>query len=385
MRFCILKIIFLISTVLHSSYAEPAKDYDFSFDMQKSQASQKPGTFSSTPRPSINSWRLGMQARLLPDYLESSAELLNSKFGEHANTGVSGWDKYLLNLGVAGKWNVFGYKFNFYSVGQQYEGLFKSEYSHKKGQAGYDTWVSLNIEKLQIKAKYLESWTNSFSNKPYTQTYENWYEVETSYPLSASPLTEITIAYGLGEKLSFITPSSTKTFQGTLNLFKTKFRFVADYLNFSTEIKQSSSKNDIASHQDFKQEMFYFTSTLFPDHFFSIISSYRYSIDNHSTSSSKNKLNKMESSLGLEYKPTTIPTNLKLTSAYKNYRSSDGLTHKDIVNIGAQLKWKTSEAFSGLRSDWTLSLQYKDTKNHITPTDSSSDLSFNLLWHLPIS
>jgi hypothetical protein len=385
MRFCNLKIIFLISTVLQISQAAPAEDYDFSFDMRKFKVSQKPGAINSSYLPSSNSWRLGMQARLLPDFLESSGELVYGNFGEHTNTGFSNWDKYLLALGVRGKWNIIGYGFNFFSVGQQYEGLFNSEYSQKKGRAGYDSWLSLNIEKLQIKAKYLESWNSASSNIPHTQTFDSWYEVETSYPLTSSPLTEISIAYGLGERRSFITPNNIQTYQGSMNLFKTKFRFVADYFKFSTEVKQSSSKNEIGDHKDFQQEMLHFTSTLFPDHFFSINSSYRYSIDNHSTTTYQNKLNKIESSIGLVYKSVTIPANLKLTSAYKNYKSEDGLTDKDIVDFGAQLDWKTRESITGLRTDWTLSLRYKDTTNHINPTSSSSDLSLSLLWQWPIS
>ena len=385
MRFCAIKIIFLINALSSCSHANQAKEYDFSFDVKKNKAPQKHDVINSDTLPSTNSWRLGMQASLLPDFLEGSGELVYGNFGDQVDSDATNWDKYLLALGVSGKRSIFEYGVNYYSVGQQYKGGFNSKYGKKKGQAGYDSWLSLNINKLKIKAKYLESWTNtSPSNIANTHSFDNWYEVETSYPLTSSPLTEIAITYGLGERRSFIAPSYIQTYQGSLNLFKTKFRFVDDYLKFSTEIKQFSSINDLDGHEDFQQEMLYFTSTLFPHQILSIISSYRYSIDTHLNDTYTNKLNTMESSLGLLYKSVTIPANLKLTSGYKNHKSDDGLTHRDTVNIGAQLDWKSIGSFTGLKTDWTVNFKYRDTIDYINPITSSSGFSLNLLWQWPI-
>ncbi len=388
MRLCVIKIIFLISTSFFYSQVtqatvSQAKAYDFSFDVKESKASQKQHNKNTSQNPTSNSWRLGMQASLLPDFLKGSGELVYGNFGEHTNNEFSDWDKYLLQLGVSGKRNIFGYGFNFYSVGQQYEGIFNSKYSQKKGRAGYDSWLSLNIDKLQIKAKYLESWTNVADNSNDTYSFDSWYEIESSYPLTAYPLTEVSITYGLGERSKFVVPSYVQTYHGSLNSFKTKFRFVANYLKFSTEAKQFSSTSDRDDQKDFRQETFYVTSTLFPRKLFSLISSYRYSIDSYSNSSYQSKLNKIESSLGLSYKPTTIPFNLKLSSGYKNYQSDDGYTHKDILNFGAQFDWKSKGTYTGLRTDWTVNFKYKDTINYINPRNSSSGLSFNLLWQWP--
>ncbi|MCK5829098.1 MAG: hypothetical protein KAH20_02225 [Methylococcales bacterium] len=384
MRFCVIKIIFLINTLLFYSIATQANDYDFSFDLKKNKKPQKVEANHSNALPSTTSWRLGMQTSLLPDFLQGSGELVYGNHGKRANSGLADWGKYLLTLGVSGKRGVIGYGFNYYSVGQQYKGNFDSKYSKKKGKTGYDSWLSLNIKKLKIKATYLESWTNtSSSNTSNTHSFDNWYEIETSYPLTSSPLTEIAISYGLGERRKFIAPNYIQTYQGSLNLFKTKFRFVDDYLNFSTEIKQFSSQSDIDEHDAYQQKMLYFTSTLFPHQLLSIVSSYRYSIDLHSHDYS-NKLNKMESSLGLVYKSVSVPANLRLTSGYKNYQSNNGLTHRDVLNIGAQLDWKSVGSFSGLKTDWTVNFKYKDTVDHTNPAVSSSGFSLNLLWQWPI-
>ncbi len=119
MRFCAFKIIFLISTLLFHSQVtlaniSRAKEYDFSFDVKKSQ---KQSNKYSTQGSSSNSWRLGMKASLLPDFLQGTGELVYGNFGENTNNEFSDWDKYLLQLGVSGKRSVFGYGFNFYSVG----------------------------------------------------------------------------------------------------------------------------------------------------------------------------------------------------------------------------------------------------------------------------
>jgi hypothetical protein len=385
MRFWVIKIIFLISIISYFSPAVYAKEYDFSFDLQKPKATQNPKAYSPTPSPSFNSWRVGMQASLLPNLLESSGELVYGNLGEHENLNFSDWNKYLLTLGVSGKWDNIGYGFNFYSVGQQYEGIFNSKYSHKKGRAGYDSWLSFNINKLQIKAKYLKSWTKASNKINHSQTFDSWYEIESSYPITSSPLTEVSVTYGLGDRSRFVTPNAIQTYQGSIDLFKTKFRFVADSFKFSTEIRQSRSKNDIGSRDNFRQNMLYFNSTLFPRQPFTIVSSFSYGIDSHSGTFYNNKLTKVGSSVGLAYRAIEIPVNLKLTSRYNNYRSDDKFTNKDKIKLAAQLNWKSIGSYTGLKSNWTVKCSYSKTIDHINPTSSFSDLSFNLQWQWPIS
>lgn len=384
MRFCLFKIIFLINVILCFSQAVQSKEYDLSFDVRKTKSSEKRRTLNSSPLPSTNSWRLGMQAPLLPEFLEGSGELVYGKFDEQSAIDFSDRNKYLLTLGVSGSRNIFGYGFNFYSVGQQYKGIFDSKYSQKKGLSGYDSWVSFNIEDLQIKTKYLESWSNISDDVDHIQSFDSWYEVESSYPLMSSPLMEMSFAYGLGKRRSFKSFNHIQTFQGSLNLIRTKFRFVADYLKFSTELKKSSSKNDIGNQKYFQQEMLYFTSTLFPLQPISIISSYRYSIDRQSSSFYRSKLNKIESSLGVAYSPSYIPINLKFTSGYKNHRNENNTVYKDMINFGGQLDWESIGFYTGLKNNWTINFKYKDTIDYLHPTTSYSDLSFNLLWYCPI-
>ncbi len=383
MRFCL--IIFLINSIVLYSHTILAKEYDFSFDLRASKLTKKTATNTPSPRPSSKSWRIGMQASLLPDFLEGSAELVYGNFGEDSNSGILDWSKYLGTLGVKGKWGALGYGFDFYSVGQQYQGIFSSKYTHKRGRTGYDSWLSLNIEKLKIKGKYLKSWTNNTGNINLIQSFDNWYQVETSYPLTSRPLTELALTYGLGNRRNYITSNHLPIYQGSLNLFKTNFRFVDDYLSFSTEAKQTSSKNDIGNKIDFQRETFFFTSTLFPQHYFSIISSYRYTIDSYISTLNKYKLKRMESSLGLIYKPTTLPANLKLTSGYRTYQSDNNLTDKEIVNFGAQLNWKSTGSYTGLKTDWMVNFRYIDTTDYINPTNNYSDLGFNLSCQWPLS
>ena len=385
MRFCTFKIIFLISAALYFSPATYAKKYDFSFDLKKSKAPQKQIFSNPSPSPSFNSWRVGVQASLLPNLLESTGELVYGTIGEHSDLNFSDWNRFLLTLGLGGKWNDLSYGFDFYSVGQQYEGIFNSKYRHKKGRSGYDSWVSFNIDKLQIKAKYLKSWTRASNKINHSKTFDNWYEIETSYVMTSSPLTEVSVTYGLGNRSRFVTPNSIQTYQGSIDLFKAKFHFVADSFRFSTEARQSESKNDIGSRDNFKQNMLNFNSTLFPHQPFTIVSSYNYGIDSHSGTFYKKKLTKIGYSIGLAYKPKEIPINLKLTSRYNNYRSDNNFTHKDKYKFEAQLNWKSVGSFTGLKSDWTVKYSYSKTIDHINPVSSFSDLSLNLQWQCPIS
>lgn len=384
MRFCIIKIIFLFNIAMYCSQAIYAKEYDFSFDLQEPKTNQKKATNHSTVAYSSNSWRLGVQASLLPSLLKSMGELIYDNSNERSNTNHSNWNKYLLVLGASGRWNSVGYGFNFYSVGRQYGGVFNSKYSPKKGRAGYDSWLSLNIKKLQIKAKYLESWTNATNNINPTQSFDKWYEIETSYPLTSTPLTEIAITYGSGERRRFTTPASILTYQGSITSFKAKFRFVNDHLKFLTEVKQSKSINNIGNQDNFQQKEFYFNSTLFPQQPFSIVSSYRYSIDTHSGTARNSKLNKIDSSLWLVYKPKVIPIKLKITSRYKNYQSDNNFTNKDQIKLGTQLNWKSKGTHTGLKSNWTLNLGYRKNIDYINPTASFSELRFNLQWQCSI-
>ncbi len=385
MRFCVIKIIFLINASLFFSPAIYAKAYDFSFNLKESKVTQKQKKFSSAPTPSFNSWRAGMQASLLPNLLESKGELIYGNIGEKDNLNYSDWNKYLLTLEVSGKWSNLGYGFNFYSVGQQYEGLFNSKYSNKKGRAGYDSWVSFNFDSLQIKAKYLKSWTKATNKINQSQTFDSWYEIESSYPLSSSPFTEVSVTYGIGNRSRFVTPHSIQTYQGSIDLFKAKFRFVADSFKFSAGVRQSGAKNSIGNHDSFQQNMLYFTSTLFPHQPLTLVSSFNYGIDSRSGTFYKKKLTKFSSTIGLSYKSAQMPVSVKLTSNYNNYRSDNNTTHKDKLKFGALLNWQSKGSYTGLKTDWTVKLNYRKTVDHINPGRSFSDLSFNLQWQWPIS
>ena len=215
--------------------------------------------------------------------------------------------------------------------------------------------------------------------------FDQWYEIETSYPFTSALFTELSIAYSLGERRRINVSDYIKTYDGPLNFVKAAFRFADDYLKLTSGINQSSSQNNLGDREDFQQDMVYIDSTLFPENLLSVISSFRYSVDTYSSTSDKRKINKIESSIGLLYKPMEIPGKLTLTSAFNNYRSDDGVTYRDELNFGAQYDWKAVERTSGLNTSWTVDLRYKDVKDYIDSSSSASSWSLNLLWSLPLS
>ncbi len=365
------------------SHTIQAKEYDFSFDLRSSKLAKNQQAYSPTLRPLSKSWKVGLQASLLPDFLEATGELVYGNFGEDSNSDVLDWNKYLATLGVKGKWEGLGYGIDFYSVGQQYQGIFSSKYSFKRGRTGYDAWLSLNIDKLTIKAKYLQSWNTD--NTRLIQSFDHWYQIETSYPLTAQPFTELSFTYGLGERTNYFLSNPKPIYQASLNLFKTNFRFVDKYINFSTEAKRTSSKNEIVGQLDFQQNTLFLTSTLLPQNYFSIISSYRYSIDSYNSIYYKNKLNRMESSVGLTFKRSVLPANLRFISGYKTYQSDNQLTDKEIINFSAQFDWKSKGSYTGLKTDWMVNFRYIDTTDFINPSNNFSDLGVNLSWQWPLS
>ncbi|MEE9396948.1 MAG: hypothetical protein V3V31_08035 [Methylococcales bacterium] len=383
MRFWAIKIVVLLGVTA----CQPAirdKEYNVAFDVRKSRLPPKHGAIISDSQRSAASWRIGMQALLLPSFLKGSGELIYGGFNENSNAGFSERDKYLLKLGVSGNRNIFGYGSNFYSVGRRYEGKFDSKYRHKRGRTGYDSWLSWDIKDLQVKTKFSESWTNNLSSIYHIRTMDRWYEVETSYPFSSEPYTEISLSYGIGKRLRTSIPNHATIYEGPLNSVKTSFRFDDDSLKFTTGVSQFSSRNELDARKAFQQRIFYINGTLFPQYLLSVISSYRYSVSNYSSTIYKRRLNKIESSLGLIYKSKELPA-LKLTSAYKNYHSDDGLTDRDIVNFGAQIDWESWERYTGLKTDWTVDLRFRDIRDYVNPTTNSSDWSFNLLWRWPLS
>lgn len=387
MRLCALLNLLIALVGCSSVNQRSEENYEVSFDVKKAKPkfAQKSKPAHHSHLAETASWRLGMNAALIPDFLSSSGELLygDTKTNQQADD-ISDWDQYLMKLGVNGQQNDFGYGFDFYSVGKKYKDRFNSKYKNKKGLAGYDSWLSLNIDKLVLKTKYKESWTNNLSSTNTIFAIDRWFEIETSYPFTRAPFTELSFSYGLGKRKKTTLTDDTLTYQGPLDSIKTKFKYIDQYINLSTEINRSSSRNRLGNQQGYRKEMVYFNGKLFPGKLFSILSSYRYSIQTYNGNATHRKLNKLESTLGLIYRPLHFPGKIKLTSAYNNYKSNDGLTHKDIVKVAAQLDWRYREPYSGLLSDWTLDLGYKDVSDYIQPGSSQAGLNFNLLWNLPI-
>lgn len=381
MRFWPIKIILITAIVCHSS-AALAKGYDFIFNVKNSTYAQAPSMVHSTPYTSTASWRIGMRATFLPDFIKGDGELVYGGFSKNSTAEYSGWDRYLLKLGASGKQDALGFGVNFYSVGQRYEGKFNSKYRHKKGYTGYESWLSWNFDKLQVKSKYSEYWTKN-SNQLSKASW--WYEVKTSYPLTTTPFTELAMSYRLGEKSSINLSDHIKTYEGRLNSLKARFHFSHVYLNSSLELIQSNSQNNLNNQRGFRQEMVYINSTLFPKNLLSITSSYRLSANTNSSLTYETKLNKQESSLGFIYKSAEFPGKLKFTSAYNNFRSDNGLVELDIVKFDVRFDLHAIESISGLKTSWAMDLRYKDIKDKINPSSSLSDWSLNLLWQLPIS
>jgi hypothetical protein len=124
---------------------------------------------------------------------------------------------------------------------------------------------------------------------------------------------------------------------------------------------------------------------LFPKNQVSLTSSYKYGIDKHLTNAYSKKINKRESSFGLIYDPLELPAIMRLTTGFKNHKSNDQLTSRDILNLGARFDWKMRERNTGLDTDWTLKMQYKDINDYVDPGRDNSHWSFNLSLRWPFS
>ena len=122
MRFWGIKIIFLMGILICHLSVSHSKEYGFSFDVRNSRVIEKFNPSISDFHHSVASWRLGIKAGLLPDFLKGSGEIVYDGFADNSNAESSEWDKYLMKLGVNGRRDAFGYGLDFYSVAQKYEG-----------------------------------------------------------------------------------------------------------------------------------------------------------------------------------------------------------------------------------------------------------------------
>ncbi len=383
MKFWIFKTIFFITSCTYHVKIIHAKEYGFDFDVNKSKVSTEYEDELSGNEEYVDSVRLGMQATLLPDFLKGSGEFVYDSLEDNSSADFSSFGKHLIILGVSGERSALNYGMNFYSVGQRHAGKFNSKYKNNRGQTGYDSWASWEFKKLLVKASYLESWTTNPQISNHIRTFEQWYKVEASYPLSR--FMEISSAYSVGERNRTYVPDGLTTYDGPLNSLKTKFDFSAEYLDFSTGFNQSSSRNRLGDRKSFKQDMIYVKGKLFPKEPLSITSSYRYSISKHFSDIYSKKVNKRESSFGFVYDPLEIPALLKLTSAFKNYQSDDALTARDIITLGARFNWILRERNTGLKTNWTLDMQYKDITDHVNHDLDTAFWGVNLSLNWPFS
>ncbi|MEE9339472.1 MAG: hypothetical protein V3U87_15465 [Methylococcaceae bacterium] len=363
MRFWIFKIIFVTTCCTYHLKTVYAKEYSFDIDVNKSKLSNDYHDELSGDDEYIDSVRVGMQASLLPNFLSGSGEFIYDGLDGSSNGGFSGLGKHLLVLGVSGERKSLKYGVNFYSVGHQHGGKFNSKYKNNKGKTGYDSWASWEFKKLLVKASYLESWTTNPQISNHNRTFEQWYKVEASYPLTKH--TEVSAVYAVGERNRIFTLDEVKIYHGPLNSLRTKFDYSAKYFDFSSGFNRSGSQNKLRNFSGFKKETVYVRGRLFPKEPLSITSSYRYGISKHFSNIYSKKVNKRESSFGFIYDPLEIPALMKLTSAFKNYQSEDALTERDVVTLGARFDWKLKERNTGLNTNWRLDMQYKDITDHV--------------------
>ncbi len=370
-QFWHLKIFFLIVIVFFRITNIHASEFDFVLDVSESPAAKQSEINVTEDYQFAPSWRAELNTPILPDFLKGSGELAYGNVNKKENTDYFEWDKYLLKLEGSGKHNAFGYGLNFYSVGENFNGKLKSHEKWKKGKTGYDSWLSWKINKFQIKSKFSQVWKNRLR-------HDQWVRLESKYSLPSIPNVGFSVSYGLGKKWDTNSNLSTET--DAINSYKAQFRYADNYWKFSTEFSRLDSKNKLVEGEDVKKDTFYIKGTLLPEHLLSVISSYRYSEKLETTHESKTRLNKVESSLGVIYKWVEIPGQLKLTSAYNNYQSSDGLTNKDIIKFAAKFIWKIQDSNPDVKTNWSVDFHYKDTKDYRNPDSSASNWSVNLLW-----
>ena len=383
MRFWIFKIIFVTTCCTYHLKTVYAKEYSFDIDVNKSKLSNDYHDELSGDDEYIDSVRVGMQASLLPNFLSGSGEFIYDGLDGSSNGGFSGLGKHLLVLGVSGDRSSLKYGVNFYSVGHQHGGKFNSKYKNNRGKTGYDSWASWEFKKLLVKASYLESWTTNPQISNHNRTFEQWYKVEASYPLTKH--TEVSATYAVGERNRIFTLDEVKIYHGPLNSLRTQFDYSAKYLAFSSGYNQSSSRNKLGNLSGFKKGTVYVNGRLFPKEPLSITSSYQYGISKHFSNIYSKKVNKRESSFGFIYDPFEIPALMKLTSAFKNYQSEDALTARDVITLGARFDWKLKERNTGLNTNWTLDMQYKDITDHVNHDLDAAFWGVNLSLNWPFS
>lgn len=356
----------MLMGVFSHSPAILANDYDFAFNVHKTPSTRIDKKIKSDLSPSDMSWRVGVQGLLVPNFLKGSGELVYGRFTENSNTNFSDWNRYLLKIGMSGKQQQFGYGLNFYSVGQQFEGDLNSIDRQRKGHTGYESWVSFDFNKLQIKTSFLEFWTKK-------QLHEQMYELGANYPIFLKPNIRASLSYGVGTREY----NQSLERVDSIDLLKAKIYFKDDYLKLSTGLDQFSLQGKL-NHRGYKKNIIYISSTFFPKNPLSVVSSYRYSMKNYLVSAYGSNFNKMESSLGLVYRFKGRPSQFRLSSGYKRYQSNDGRTAGEIVKFSAKLNWKARKFISGLKTNWTMDFRYKDRNNFSSPALSSDDWSFKL-------
>ncbi len=383
MRLGLIRIFVVMTCYLHYVEMVYAGEYDLDLDVDINRSKVLDEYGNEGADDYVDSVRVGIEAALLPKFLKGTGEFVYDGLSDHSSADYASFGKYLIAFGVGGERNKFNYGLNFYSVGPQHEGKFNSKYKGNKGRTGYEAWVSRSFEKLLIKTTFVESWTSNPRVSDHYSTYDQRYKVDASYPLGG--FAKVSAGYSLGDRTRFYIPDDNKVYEGVLSSLKTKFDYSAHYLKFSTGFNQASSQNYLGSKKNFKQDLIYVKSTLFPKNQVSLTSSYQYGIDKHLTNAYSKKINKRESSFGLIYDPLELPAIMRLTTGFKNHKSNDQLTSRDILNLGARFDWKMREKNTGLDTDWTLKMQYKDINDYVDPGRDNSYWSFNLSLRWPFS
>lgn len=354
------------------------------FDINKNRTTLLPDwkRFNQNANESKSFWRLNFNTPLAADLLESVAELRFSK-NRYTNYSASPTAKnFLVMLGISGKQDSWAYGINYRSVGKDYIGHLPSEYS--KDKASYAVWLSLQHNSLNVGTSYLESWNNVHNDPVRSKTSDRWWKIKSAYTVSANPLTQISLAYGIGERRRLFRSAGSRPLNGRLNSLNASLKFSDKFLNFTvgSNVFSANDKSEINDH--FETRRYYLSGVVFPNSLISISPKYSLNRRYYMKASWTEVINSSESSIIFDYKPVEKPYRMSIRTDYGRYINENGIADRETFGIGTKLEWEIDKGAVG-HNVWALKFQRKEIDNNVLPSAGYSDWTIELLWRWSIS
>jgi hypothetical protein len=128
----------------------------------------------------------------------------------------------------------------------------------------------------------------------------------------------------------------------------------------------------------------YFHGNLFPGYPLSLQPSFRFNYHSDATGGIIRNAEKMETAVGLIYKPLESPYRISVKTAYVNGLTLASNEEWDEINFAAKIDWKPEQGKQDSSSDWSIDYQLKDVRDLVNPNARSSDWSISLIWRMPI-